>query len=140
MTTTVLMLDGGTFTLGGTDYSDAVSKIVLHASADTVEVPQTFATPKTLRKGPVKYELEIDYLSNDIASQLFDDLFAAIAVGQTGQLAFVVRFRAGAVSASNPQWTGTLVVTDASIGGEAGGLSNGSGTFGCTAAPVKATS
>lgn len=126
--------------MGGTDYSDAVSKVILHATAAAVDVPQTFATPQTTRKGAVKYEMEIDYQSNDIAGQLFDALWAAIAVGQTGLIAFTTRFRVGVVSASNPQWDGTLVVTDASIGGQAGTLSAGSATFGLTAAPVKSTS
>jgi hypothetical protein len=95
MAATVLMIDGGTFKVGGTDYSDAVSKVVLHATANSVEVPQTFSTPATVRKGSVKYELEIAYQSNDIAGQLFDDLWAAIAVGSSGQLSFTARFRCG---------------------------------------------
>lgn len=140
MTATVLMIDGGTFIVNGVDYSDAVSKVILHATADSVEVPQTFSTPKTIRKGAVKYELEIDYQSNDIAGQLFVALWAAIAVGQSGILPFTTRFRTGVVSTSNPQWDGSLVVTDASIGSQAGTLSDGSATFGMTGAPIKSTS
>lgn len=139
MSTTPLVITGGTFKLATVDYSDAITKVLLHATADTVTVPQTLSTPQSPRKGAVKYELELAYLSNDIASQLFDDLFAAIAVGQTGELAFTTRLRAGVIGVTNPQWDGVLVVTDASLGGEAGGLSDGSATFGLTGAPVKTT-
>lgn len=140
MTTTPLVVDAGVLEIASVDYSDAITKVNLLATANEITVPQTLATPQSSRKGATKYSIAIDYLSNDIAGELFDAFFAAIAPGETGNLDFLVRLRAGVVSASNPEWTGTLVVLSAAVGGEVGGLSSDSVTLPLVGAPVKATS
>jgi hypothetical protein len=147
MSTTPLVIEGGVFKCGVTggaltDYSDAVTKVVVQATAAAVNIPQTLATPETARKGSVKYEIVLDYLSNDtsLTAELFELFFQNIGVGLDGLMDFEVQLRAGAVSATNPKWSGTLVLVTASVGGDVGGLSTDSGTFPLTAAPVRHTS
>lgn len=143
MTTTPLIVaeEGGLFTLGATDFSDAISKVELHVDANEVILPQTLATPQTSRVGARKYSLVVDYYSNDksLTAEIFGVLWAAITTSD-GQLAFVAQMRAGAVSATNPSWAGTLVALSAQVGGQSGDLSLGSATFPLVGIPVRATS
>lgn len=143
MSTTPLIVaeEGGLFSVGATDFSDAVSKVELHVDANEVVLPQTFATPVTSRVGARKYSLVIDYYSNDksLTAELFGVLWNAITTSD-GQLAFVLQMRAGSVSATNPSWTGTFVALSTQMGGQSGDLSVASSTFPLTGIPVRATS
>lgn len=138
MSTTPLIV-GGVLEIGATDFSDAITKVILQGTADEVEIPATLATPKTSRKGGVKYQVQIDYLSNDKSGELFDTFWTALTSGD-GELDFTVKLRDGAVGVDNPIWSGTMVVLSAALGGEAEGLSSDSITFPLTGEPDKATS
>lgn len=142
MTTTPLIV-GGLLTVATVDFSDAITKATLLADADEIVIPATLAGPKSSRRGGVKYSLQIDYLSNDTSTtaELFGVLWTAITteVG-LGELAFTLQMRDGTPSASNPQWTGTLVVLQAQVGGDAEGLSTGSSTFPLAGVPTRAIS
>lgn len=140
MGTTPLIV-GGTFSLGGHDFSDAVLKVTLNADADEIDIPATLTTPKTSRRGGVKYSLQIDYLSNDTSDtgEMFQALWDAITVGG-GTLAFVLQLRAGSPSISNPSWSGTVVTLAAHVGGQSEGLSQDSITLPLTGVPVRAVS
>lgn len=136
MATTPLIV-GGNFKIGATDFSDAVTKVRIFGDADEVDIPPTLAGPKSTRKGGVQYSVELDYLSNDTdaTAELFRVLWTALSSGN-GQLAASTQMRDGAISATNPEWQFTMVVTHASLGGEAEGLSSDSVTFKLTGAPV----
>lgn len=142
MATTPLVVEGGQFTLATVDFSDAIPKLILTATADEVDVPQTLATPKTSRKGAVKYEIQLDYFSNDtsLTTELFAAFWDALDTDTDGELDFTFKLRNAAVSASNPEWSGTLIVLEASLGGDVGALSSGSVTFPLTGRPARATS
>lgn len=143
MTTTPLIVaeDGGLFTVGGHDFSDAVSKVQLLVQANEVTLPQTLVTPETSRAGSRKYSIAIDYYSNDVSTtvELFGVLWEAIT-DSDGMLAFTLQLHEGAVSASNPLWSQTLVGLETQLGGDAGSLSVGSSTFPLVGKPVRATS
>lgn len=142
---TTPLITGGQFEIGPTgalvDFSDAVTKVQLLATADEIAIPATMATPKTSRRGGVKYELQIDYFANDTSTsaELFGVLWTAITTGD-GDLDFSLKLRTGSVSTSNPQWTGTVAVLAASVGGEIQALSSGSVTLPLIAVPVRAIS
>lgn len=132
---------GGTgtdFLTGQSLHSDEVTSFKVLAAVDTVEVPATMTTPIHGRGGAVDYSVTISYLSNDIASTLFRQLWAALTTS-TKTLSFSGTMRTGAISATNPVWYGTMVVTEASLGAAMAGLSTGSATFPMTGAPTKAT-
>lgn len=143
MATTPLILDAGVITVATVDFSDAITSATIQATADEVEIPQTMGTAKTSRRGAVKYELVLKYLANDtsLTAELFEVLFGAISDPTgSGELAVTVQMRTGSPSATNPQWTGTISVLSAMVGGDIGGLSEGSGTFPFTGKPTRATS
>src|SRR5574341_330285 len=144
MSTTPLILKGnlkiGADAGSAADVSDAIFKFRLKATAAEVTIPATLATPETSRKGAVKYEIEIDFLSNDTAStELFRVLWAAINTAD-GTLYFEGNLRDGATSATNPKWSGNFIVLGAGIGAEAESLSQDSQTYPLTGAPTMATS
>lgn len=131
---------GGTgtdFLTGQTVHSDEVTAFKVTAKVDTIEVPATMTTPIHGRGGAVDYSLTISYLANDIASTLFRKLWTALTTA-TKTLTFSGTMRTGAISATNPVWYGTIVVTEASIGAAAQALSTGQATFPMTGAPTKA--
>lgn len=136
---TVPLIVGGSFMVGEVDFSDAITKVTLQATADEIEIPATLATPKTSRKGGVKYELVIEYLSNDtsLTAELFSVLWTALTTTD-GELAFTLMERDGSVGAANPSWSGTFIALGAAVGGDADGLSTDSQTFPLTGAPVRA--
>jgi hypothetical protein len=121
------------------DFSDAILSAKISVNVDTIEVPPTLATPKVGRAGSKKYQLDLGYLSNDtsLTTELFSVLWTAAGTPDC-TLVFAFQARDGAVSATNPQWQGYFIVDSASLGGTAEALSEGSGSFQLTAAPVRA--
>lgn len=139
MPTSPLILRGN-FKIATVDQSTEVTAFHVRGIRDTVEVPATLGGPKSERAGGAKYEIEISYLSTDgTDGVLFPTLWTAIG-SATAELAWTATLRDGAISAANPQWSGTMVVVAAELGGDAEGLSIGSATFPLTGAPAIATS
>jgi hypothetical protein len=136
-------MTGGTFTVGSTptDFSDAIESMTFIAEAAVVDVPATLATPESSRAGSRKYSVTIKYFSNDVSStnELFRVLLDELMSGD-GEVPFAAQFHAGAVSTTNPKYSGTLIVTRAAIGGDVGTLSDDAVTFSLKAAPTIATS
>lgn len=129
---------GGTSTddlTGGVAVSDEVTAFKVSATVDTIDVPPTLGVASHGRGGAADYSLTIEYLSNDLAGSLFRTLYDAL--GTT--LTFSGKMRAAAVGATNPEWYGTIVVTDAAVGAAAEALSTGSATFPMTGRPTRAT-
>lgn len=116
-------------------HSDEITSFKVTANVDTIEVPATMTTPIHGRGGAADYSLTISYLSNDIAGTFFRQLWSKL--GTT--LTFSGTMRSGSISATNPVWYGSFVVTEASLGAAAQQLSTGSTTFPMTGAPTKAT-
>lgn len=126
----------GTFTLGGVDVSAEVTGVILKGYTNDVQVPATLTTGTTHAAGAKHFDIQIDYLADDSStSTLFGELWAAVGT-DSKELAFTVRLRAGVESPTNPQWSGTLVVTGATLGGKVGELSSGSITCPLTGAPT----
>lgn len=119
------------------NFSDAITSVQLLATADEIAIPQTLATPKTSRKGGVKYELAIEYLSNDtsLTAELYGVLWQAVSTG-TGLVDFQIRFRDAGVSSSNPVWSGTFSVLSTQLGGKVADLSSSTGTYPLTGVPT----
>lgn len=127
----------GTVTLGGVDVSAEVTGFIMKGFTNDVAVPPTLTSGTTHAAGAKHYSAQIDYLSDDssLTTTLFGILWTAIAT-DSKELAFTARLRAGAESPTNPSWSGTIVVTAASVGGKVEELSIGSITCPMTAAPV----
>lgn len=125
---------------GLVDVSDQVTALKISAQVDQVDVPPTGTTPAHARGGAADYSVTINYLSNDVDT-LFSALWDAITGNDAGAgiLFFEGSMRDEAISATNPLWAGSFVVTEASVGGAAEALSTGSATFPMTGAPSKST-
>lgn len=127
----------GTFTLNSIDVSAEVTAVILKGMTNDVVVPPTLTLPTTHAAGATKYQIQIDYLADDSSTTatLFGILWTAIGT-DSKELPFVVRLRTGVESPTNPQWSGTLVVSGADVGGNVEELSTGSITCTLTGAPV----
>lgn len=126
----------GTFTLGGADVSAEVTGVILKGMTNDVTIPATLVAPNAHAAGAIKYEIQIDYLSDDASTgTLFPALWTAVGT-DSKELTYAVRLRAGAKGPTNPSWSGTLVVSGADVGGDVGALSTGSITCTLTGAPA----
>lgn len=127
----------GTCTLGGTDVTGEVTGFIMKGMTNDVQVPATLSAGTTHAAGSAHYSLQIDYLADDSSTTttLFGILWAAIGTASK-ELAFTARLRPGAQSPTNPEWSGTIVVTGASVGGNVEELSVGSVTCPMTGAPT----
>ena len=118
------------------DVSDAVTKFIVKSTVDTIKIPATLSTPKQNRGGGADYSIEIEYLSTDQDSNsLFRLLWEAIGT-QSKELWFEGSNADGPITANNPMWGGTFIVTDAAVGGPAEGLSTATATFPLKTAPT----
>ena len=124
----------GPITLGGIDYSSAITSMVLNDTRATVTTPATFAlAAETDAAGAHKRQATINFFSSHAAAGLWAELYDAI-ITDTAELAFTARFATGAISADNPEFRGTLIVLSLDIGGTVGELKAQSQTY-----PVKGT-
>lgn len=119
-----------------------VTDFTVSATADIITIPPTMNNPTGYRGGAAAFSVKIGYLSTDgTDGVLFPILWAAIS-SPTGnkQLYFEGCLRDAVISAANPLWTGTLIVSGANVGGTVQTVSVDSLTFPLTGAPVIQTS
>lgn len=129
----------GTPEIESTDVSDQVMSIVFSGTRDSVNIPATFGTSPSFAAGNATYEVTINFLQDVDATAISEILFTELA-DATGTIDVGATVRAGAVSASNPKYTGTAVVTGWELGGEVNTVGTNSVTFPLTARPTKVTS
>ena len=129
----------GNLSIDGTDVSDQITAFTFSAMRDQVEIPATFGVRKSYAAGNDSYEVTIDYLSDVDATAVTQLLWTAIADAE-GTIAVAGTFRPGAVSATNPEWTATAVVTGVGIGGTVNDVGIDSQTFPLVDRPTQATS
>ena len=128
----------GTPEINSTDVSEQVMEIVFSGSRDAVNVPATFGSSPTFAAGNVTYEVEIRFLQDIDATAISDILFDALA-DSTGTVTVGATVRSGAVSATNPKYEATAVVTDWNLGGEVNTVGTTSVRFPLTGRPTVAT-
>ena len=133
-----LILTGG-LEIDGTDVSDQVMSFEIRAMRDRVEIPATFGTRKSFGAGDDEYEITINFLQDVDASALTQIFWTAIGDAD-GTITFGGTARSDAVSASNPRWEGTAIVTETAFGGQVNSVAEDSVTFPCTDRPTQATS
>jgi hypothetical protein len=126
----------GDLMIGGLDVSDECTMFQITAKVDTITVPATLNGIEHGRGGAADYQIEIHYLSNDLAGSTFRKLWENLG----GTLTFSGKMRSAAIGPTNPEWHGSFVVTEATLGAESQKLSEGSATFPMTGPPIRATS
>lgn len=146
MATTAPLILKGNLKLGSSsgtalEVGDQVTAWALKQMRDTIAIPATLAATKSIRAGGESWTLDLGYLSSD--GSLTDDVFGILytqALTDDAQCYFEGSQRNGAVSATNPKWSGTFVVTENQFGGDAEGLSIARFTYQLIARPTRATS
>ncbi len=129
----------GTLKLAATDVSAEVTGLIIKGTVADVVVPATLSAGISHAGGAQKYELQIDYLSDDSATTtLFGILWTAIA-SASKEITYSGRLHPGVIGVGNPQYDGSIVVSAADLGGAVEGLSSSSLTCTATGAPVVTT-
>lgn len=108
----------GNLLINGTDFSDIVESFTLRVTRDTVEKAATFGKKKDFRAGGDAWELEIRYDADTATPSTLTTIFYAAINDPVGTITFSGTFADGAVSATNPRWYGTAVVTSLAMGGD----------------------
>lgn len=124
--------------LGGTDYSDHVSKAELAIEVDTKESTTFGSSGWEENLGGIKSaELSLTF-KQDVAASNVDSVFFALLGSTT---TFEVRLSNSAVGASNPKYTGSVLVNSwTPIGGSVGDLAEVEVGWPTTGAVSRATS
>lgn len=124
--------------IGGVDLSAFVSNVSLSSSADAIEVTSMSSGGARERISGLKdNSVTIDFMNDYAASSVEATIYPLI--GSTA-IAFEILPNGTAVSATNPKYTGSLIVVDwTPVAGAVGELVTASVTWPITGAITKAT-
>ena len=115
-----------------TDVSAYVTAMTIKRSRTSIGIPATLATGEDSEAaGAGKTVIELAFFSDFSADSIWDVLNAALDT-PASELLFEGTLEEGVVSATNPKWTGTLIVMGVDTGGVVGALRSQSVTY-----PVK---
>lgn len=129
----------GNLAINGTDVPEQVVAFHFTGTRDQVVIPATFGTDKSFAGGDAEYEVMIEFLPDTDAASITSILFAALD-DAAGTITVAGTFREGAVSATNPEWTATALVTDmGQLGGTVNDLARASVTLPLLARPTVVT-
>jgi hypothetical protein len=116
-----------------TDVSAWVTRLTVQRLRESIAIPGTLATGQaSVAAGAESDNLIIDFFS-DLSAEAPFDLFEQAIESATSELMFEGTLDPGAVSATNPMYSGTAVILGLDIGGTVGQLRSQSQTF-----PIKA--
>jgi hypothetical protein len=124
--------------IGGVDLSQYVSNVSLSSSADAIEVTSFSSAGARERVSGLKdNSVTIDFMQDYAASAVEATVYPLI--GSTA-ISFEILPNGTAVSATNPKYTGSLIVVDwTPVAGAVGELLTASVTWPITGAITKAT-
>ena len=127
----------GNLKVNGIDVSGSVTSYTFSGQRDTIDIPATFGSRASFAAGSDTYQVEIAYLSNTATPAELTSVFWDALADANGTVTVSGSFSSGAVSATNPSYTATAVVTGVSIGGAVNSLGQDSQTFPLKDRPVK---
>lgn len=110
----------GNIEIGGTDYSDEITSLVINMRRNTTTRPATFGNANRSQKaGDAENSVTINFINDTVSTALQAELLAAIQT-DSAELTFAATLLDEAVGADNPTYSGTMIVTDLDIGGDVG--------------------
>lgn len=115
---------------------DQVIEFRVVAKRSTTEIPATFGKRKSYAAADDEYALEIRFLQDTDATALSEVLWTALG-DPTGTINFSATMRDGAISATNPAWTGIAIVTGSDLGGKVNDVGVTTVSFPLVDRPVK---
>lgn len=124
-------------TINSVDLSDQVTSVTINQQFDELETTSMGATSHTFVKGLESSTITLDFLNSYAASEVAATLQAAYG---TNVQCVILPVKGTAVSATNPQYTATILVNNLTpINGAVGDLSTQSITFTCTSTVAVST-
>lgn len=112
------MILRGNLKVNDADVSSQVFEFEFRGERDEIEIPATFGHRASVRGGDDRYEVRIVYRQGVDPADLSMIFWGALADGD-GTIVVSGTLRAGAVSATNPMWTGVALVAGVGLGGVA---------------------
>ena len=114
----VFILDDAFVEIGGTDLSDAVKQCRLHVEHRRVETPHTFGKSGAVGAVSEKYtwSLDLDFVTDAFGAGTVDAVITALmpsplgASTTQGKAAVEIRPDSAAVGATNPKYTGNVLI------------------------------
>lgn len=126
----------GTILLGGVDYSDEITSLLITRRRNLVARPATFGNSRETQKaGTLTEELTINFINGTAAALVWAELWDAIDT-DSAELTFSGTLTDAAIGADNPAFTGTCIVTGVSVGGQVGQYNQQTWTFPITEAGI----
>lgn len=120
----------GAIIINSNTHSDDVTSFVLNLTRPVTQVPGTFGDAdgtQVLGSAVGTVTITFNHDEGD-TSGLWAEAYAAY-ISDTGSVPFQARYRSGAQSATNPTYSGTLLVNDLDIGGQVGELKSQTKTW-----------
>lgn len=119
----------GSLSLGGTDFSDSISSMVIKRTRASVTRPPTLGNIReTQAAGALQEALEINFFSDLAAASVWAELYDALDT-DTAELAFSGEPDGGTAGADNPHFSGTIVILGVDTGADVGSLREQSQTY-----------
>ena len=126
----------GNITFGATDYSDQIHALRINTTRTSVAQKPTFANARESEAaGAIKETLTIMFKSSMAAASFWAELWDVIH-SDTAELAFSGTLVDAVVSADNPEYSGTIVVTALETGGDVGSAREQTQTYPVTLAGI----
>lgn len=100
------------------DVSVDVSALVINTKAETVARPPTYGAPqKRSAKGALEDTVTLVFNADESPSTtLWAVMYDALRNGASGELEFSAVYKSGTISATNPKFTGIILVSDIDTG------------------------
>lgn len=120
----------GAILINSNTHSDDVTSFVLNLTRPVTQVPGTFADAdgtQVLGSAVGTCTITFNHDEGD-TSGLWAEAYAAY-ISDTGAVPFEARYQDGSQSATNPTYSGTLLVNDLDIGGQVGELKSQTKTW-----------
>jgi len=131
------VLTDASVNINSVDLSDHVTSVSISYEADAVEDTNMGDTTHTQLGGLFNYTVDVEFSQDYAASKVDATLFSLVGATST----VVLKPTSAAVSATNPSFTGTMLLTSyPPISGAVGELATASANFAAAGALVRATS
>lgn len=131
---TVVLTDG-VFTLNSVDLSDHITSVTLEIEGEEVDTSSITDDWDTAQMGRKRYTLSLEAMDDFASAKTDATVWAAFNAGTA--IPFTLKATSGAVSATNPEWQGTVLPSKSPVGGAAGELLMKSLSFKGTGAIVR---
>lgn len=126
----------GVITLGATPYSSEVVSFQINRRRNLTTKPATFGNLREAQSaGSLVEEVVITAFTSVAAASISDELYAALDT-DSSVLACTAKFIDAAISADNPEYQFSVVVTGATVGGRVNTWNQQTWTFPITAAGI----